>query len=207
MLSLTRLVPIAETNAAASQPSGFEYLAEPGTELDVMLPALASDSRVKILQRPRIKTSDGVPASMFVGEARPYPTGTGTGAGASTGASSSQQVLIGVTFEVTPAVKSDGTVEMDIHQKIDRFEGNVTIQNVGDVPVTSSIEAQAKVVVRDRETILLGGLIETGKPRTPSGVPLLKDIPLLGTLFRSSSASTAPNEIIVLIRPTILPGS
>jgi general secretion pathway protein D len=61
--------------------------------------------------------------------------------------------------------------------------------------------------VRDRETILLGGLIETGKPRTPSGVPLLKDIPLLGTLFRSSSASTAPNEIIVLIRPTILPGS
>jgi general secretion pathway protein D len=207
MLSLTRLVPIAETNAAASQPSGFEYLAEPGTELDVMLPALASDSRVKILQRPSIKTSDGIPASMFVGEARPYPTGTGTGAGASTGASSSQQVLIGVTFEVTPAVKSDGTVEMDIHQKIDRFEGNVTIQNVGDVPVTSSIEAQAKVVVRDRETILLGGLIETGKPRTPSGVPLLKDIPLLGTLFRSSSASTAPNEIIVLIRPTILPGS
>lgn len=207
MLSLTRLFPTAETNAATNQPSGFEYLAQPGTDLDVMLPALASDSRVKILQRPRIQTSDGVPASLFVGEARPYPTGTGSGTGASSGDSSTQQVLIGVTFEVTPFVKPDGSVIMDIHQKIDQLAGTTNIANVGEVPITSSTEARAKVVVRGRETILLGGLMETVNPRTPSGVPLLKDIPLLGALFRSSSARPAPNEILVLIRPTILPGS
>ena len=207
MLSLTRFVPIAETNGAASRPSGFSYLATPATDLDGMLAALAGDSHVKILQRPRIQTSDGVTASMFVGETRPYQTGAGPQAGSSSSDSSTQQALVGVTFEVTPAIKPDGTVVMDIHQKIDRVEGNVTIQNVGDVPVTSSTEAQAKVVVRDRETILLGGLMETGTPRAPSGVPVLKDIPLLGALFRGSSAHPAPNEIIVLIRPTILPGS
>jgi len=207
MLSLTRLVSSVETNAAASQPRGFEYLAESGTDLDVMVPALASDSRVLILQRPRIQTSDGVPASMFVGETRPYPTHNSSGTGASSSDSSPQQVLIGVTFEVTPFVKPDGSVMMDIHQKIDQLAGTTNIANVGEVPITSTTEARAKVEVRDRETILLGGLMETGKPRTPSGVPLLKDIPLLGALFRSSSARTAPNEIIVLIRPTILPGS
>ena len=206
MLSLTRLVPVAETNSPASQPGGFAYLAKPATDLDGMIAALASDSRAKILQRPRIQTSDGVTASMFVGESRPYPTSSYYGPG-HYGLPSSEQLQVGLTFEVTPFIKSDGTIVLDLHQKIDRVEGYVTIQNVGDVPVTSSTEARAKVVVRDRETILLGGLMETVNPRTPSGVPLLKEIPLLGPLFRSSSARTAPNEIIVLTRPTILPGS
>ncbi|MCX6921736.1 MAG: hypothetical protein NT154_00730 [Verrucomicrobia bacterium] len=206
LLSLIRLAPIAQTNDAAGQPSGFGYLARPGTDLDRMIAALASDSRVKILQRPRIQTSDGVAASMFVGEARPYPAGTGSESVASASHSPAQQVLIGVTFEVTPAVKPDGTIVLDLHQKLARFEGNVTIQNVGEVPVTSSTEAQAKVVVRDHETILLGGLMETGEPRTPPGVPWPKDIQPPGALSRNSSARTAPNEILVLIRPTILPG-
>ena len=101
--------------------------------------------------------------------------------------------------------KPDGLVIMDIHQKIDRVVGSTNIANVGEVPITSSTEVQAKVVVRDRETILLGGMMETDNIRTHSGVPLLKDIPLLGSLFRSSSARMERNELIVLIRPTILP--
>ena len=110
-----------------------------------------------------------------------------------------------MTLEVTPVIKPDGFVMMDIHQKIDRVVGSTNIANVGQVPITSSTEAQAKVVVRDRETILLGGLMEMDKARTPSGVPLLRDIPLLGSLFRSSAARMERNEVILLIRPTILP--
>src|SRR5258708_21655099 len=94
---------------------------------------------------------------------------------------------------------------MDIHQKIDSFKGNVTIQNVGDVPITSSKDATAKVAVRDRDTIMLGGLIETSKNSNNSGVPFLKDIPLLGYLFRSSEKDETRSELIVLIRPTVLP--
>ena len=205
MLTLTRLTPVAETNAPASQLKGFQYLAEPATDLDALIPALASDSRVKVLQRPRIQTSDGIPASMFVGESRPYPTRSGSKAGVNLNDSSTRQVLIGVTFEVTPAIKPDGLVVMDIRQKIDRLVGSTNIVNVGEVPITRSTEARAKVVVRYHETVLLAGLMETAEPSTPSGVPLLKDVPLLGPLFRRSPARTAPNEIIVLIRPTVLP--
>jgi type II secretory pathway component GspD/PulD (secretin) len=94
---------------------------------------------------------------------------------------------------------------MDIHQTIESANGSVNIANVGDVPITSRKEAAAKVSVRDHDTIILGGLIETSKTKTASGVPFLKDVPMLGYLFRSSSDSEVRNELIVLIRPTVLP--
>jgi general secretion pathway protein D len=186
-------------------PSGFSYLASFGNDLDVTITALASGTKAKILQRPRIQTSHAVPATLFVGEQRPYPVSSYYGGGAFGGYASIQQLQIGVTIEVTPLINPDGLVVMDIHTKIDSFEGNVTIQNVGDVPVTSSKDATAKVAVRDRDTIMLGGLIETTKNANNSGVPFLKDLPLLGYLFRASHNDSSRQELIVLIRPTVLP--
>ena len=203
-LSQSPLVSAA-TNAASSLPSGFSYLASFGQDLDVTLTAAAANSRARILQRPRIQTSHNEPASLFVGESRPYPTSSYYGGGGYGGYSSIQQLQIGVTIEVTPLINPDGLVVMDIHTKIDSFEGNVTIQNVGEVPITSSKEAQAKISVRDHDTIILGGLIETDKNNNAAGVPLLMDIPLLGYLFRSSHAAENRSELIVLIRPTVLP--
>jgi general secretion pathway protein D len=186
-------------------PSGLSYLGSFGQDLDVSLVAIASDNRAKILQRPYIQTSHAVPATLFVGESRPYPMGSYYGGGSYGSYSSIQQIQIGVTLEVTPLINPDGLVVMDIHQKIESANGSVNIANVGDVPVTSQKDAVAKVAVRDRDTIMLGGLIETSKSKTASGVPYLKDIPVLGYLFRSSSSKEIRNEMIVLIRPTVLP--
>ena len=193
------------TNASGVIPGGFTYLMSFGQDLDVALSAAASDTRAKILQTPRIQTSHNEPASIFVGESRPYPTSSYYGGGAYGGYSSIQQLEIGVSLDVTPLINPDGLVVMDIHQKIDSFEGNVTIENVGDVPITSEKEAQAKVSVRDHDTIILGGLVETDKNQNKSGVPFLMDIPVLGYLFRSSHVDETRDELIVLIRPTVLP--
>jgi general secretion pathway protein D len=194
------------TNAVGALPSGFSYLASLGNgDLDVSVTALASAGRTRILQRPRIQTSHAVPATLFVGESRPYPQGSYYGGASFGGYSTIEQLQIGVSLEVTPLINPDGLVVMDIHQKIESFEGNVTIQGVGDVPITSSKEASATVAVRDRDTIILGGLIEDSKNSNNSGVPLLMNIPLLGYLFRSSEKDSTRNELIVLIRPTVLP--
>src|SRR5206468_3052278 len=195
----------AGSNATGALPSGFSYLFHWNQDLDVALTAVASDSRARILQRPRIQTSHNEPATLFVGESRPYPTASYYGGGAYGGYSSIQQLQIGVTLEVTPLINPDGLVVMDIHQTIESANGSVTIANVGDVPVTSRKEAAAKVSVRDHDTIILGGLIETSKSRNGSGVPFLKDIPLIGYAFRSTSDKETRNELIVLIRPTVLP--
>jgi general secretion pathway protein D len=193
------------TNSAGGLASGFNYLAKFGGDLNVTLQAVAAGSKAKVLQRPRIQTSHAVPASLFVGESRPYPTGSYYGGGAYGGYSSIQQLQIGVSLDVTPLINPDGLVVMDIHQKIDSVTGSVNIANVGDVPVTSEKEAQAKVAVKDKDTVILGGLIETDKSDSNSGVPFLKDLPLLGVLFRSSSTDETRSELIVLIRPTVLP--
>lgn len=195
----------AGSNVVSGLGGGLNYLGSFNNDLDVTLTALASRSDAKILQCPEIQTSHNEPAQLFVGESRPYPSGSYYGGGAFGGYSSIQAVNIGVTLEVTPLINPDGLVVMDIHATIESANGSVTIANVGDVPVTSRKEAAAKVSVRDRDTIVLGGLIETSKNKNNSGVPLLKDIPILGVLFRSSSDTEVRNELIVLLRPTVLP--
>lgn len=185
-------------------PGGFTYAAS-FMGLDAVVRAIAGDNRARILQRPRIQTSHAVPADLFVGQTRPYPTTSYYGGGAFGGYSSIQQLQIGVTLSVLPLINPDGLVVMDIRQRIQAYDGDVEIENVGKVPITSEKEASAKVAVRDGETIMLGGFISNSKNKTASGVPILKDIPVLGPLFRSTSDSGQRSELVVLIRPTVLP--
>src|SRR5262249_15021548 len=124
------------TNTSSILPGGFSYLASFGNDLDIYITALASSGRARILQRPRIQTSHAVPATIFVGESRPYPQGSYYGGGSFGGYSTIQQLQIGVTLSVTPLINPDGLVVMDISQQITSFAGNVTIQGVGDVPIT-----------------------------------------------------------------------
>jgi general secretion pathway protein D len=193
------------TNLAGNLQGGFNYLASFGNDLDVTITALASDSRAKILQRPRIQTSHNETAHLFVGESRPYPTSSYYGGGAFGGYSSIQQLPIGVSLDVTPLINPDGLVVMEISQDIESVNGSVTIANVGDVPITSQKTASTKVSVRDHDTIILGGLIEDSNDKKVAGVPFLMDIPVLGYLFRNNTTTVVRNELIVLIRPTVLP--
>ncbi len=197
----------AITNAGGNVLSGgFNYLATfDNNSFAATVTALASKSNARILQCPRIQTSHNEPAHIFVGESRPYPTGSYYGGGAYGGYSSIQQLPIGVSLDVTPLINQEGLVVMEINQDIESVNGSVNIANVGDVPVTSQKTANTKVSVRDRDTIMLGGLIENSTTKTRSGVPLLMDIPLLGYLFRATTDTKVRNELIVLIRPTVLP--
>jgi general secretion pathway protein D len=193
------------TNSAQGLADGFNYLFTFGQDLDVTVSAVEASSKGKVLQRPRIQTSHAVPAQIFVGESRPYPQGSYYGGGSFGGYSTIQQLQIGVTLEVTPLINPDGLVVMDIHQTIENYAGFTDITGVGQVPITTRKEASAKVAVRDRDTIMLGGLIETDKSKSHSGVPFLMDVPLLGFFFRSTSTSDTRKELIVLIRPSVLP--
>ncbi len=191
------------SNSVSSLPSGFSYFGRINNDLDVAVEALASDSRGVVLSRPRIQTSHAVPCRIFVGESRPYITGTGFGF-SGTQQSQVAQLRIGIDLSVTPLVNVDGLVVMDIEQRIDSATGSVTIDG-NQVPVTTERSASAKVSIHNRETVMLGGFISNNRNNSKSGVPLLKDIPLFGALFRSSSKTYDRSELIVLIRPTVLP--
>ncbi|MEO5802477.1 MAG: secretin N-terminal domain-containing protein [Verrucomicrobiota bacterium] len=188
-------------------PGGFSYFAKIGDDFDVALTAIATDGRVNVLSRPRIQTSHAVPATLFIGDTVPYITGSSYGDfGGNFGNSRStyQEKRVGITLDVLPLINPDGLVVMDIQQNIQQLGTTIKIDN-NDVPTTTERSASAKVAVRDRETIILGGFITTSKSKTKSGVPFLKDIPLLGAAFRSTTDSSKRVELIILMKPTVLP--
>ncbi|MEK7707144.1 MAG: secretin N-terminal domain-containing protein, partial [Verrucomicrobiota bacterium] len=197
----------ATTNALGNFPSssGFSWFGRYNQDIDVVLQAAASDSRVNVIQKPRIQTSHATPASIFVGNTVPYVSGSYYGGGyGGTGGSSYQQLRVGIGLNVTPFINQDGLVVMQIDETIEEISGSTALVGVGDVPNTTTRTISAEVAVRDRETIILGGFIRNSDSKSKSGVPYLKDIPILGWLFKKSSWTKDFEELVVLITPRIL---
>jgi general secretion pathway protein D len=185
--------------------SGLRYLGKFDDDIYVQLQAAATDGRVNVIQKPRIQTSHATPAQIFIGSTVPYVSSVYYGGGYAGGPSSSyQQLRVGIGLSVTPFINPDGLVVMKIDESIDEISGTTEIVGVGQVPTTTTRTLSAEVAVRDGETIMLGGFIRNSDTRSKSGVPFLKDIPLLGYLFRSTSKSAERKELIVLMRPTVL---
>ncbi len=183
---------------------GFSYFGSIGPTWDLAVSAAESDSHASIIQRPRIQTSQAKPAQFFVGETKPYVTSTYNYGGVNGNQSSYSQLSVGVELDVTPFINPDGLVVMDIQQEIDDFNGTTTISGVGDVPNTIKRTINAEIAVRDRDTVMLGGFIKSDKSHSQSGVPFLQDIPLLGNLFKQRTDNKGRQELIVLMRPTVL---
>jgi general secretion pathway protein D len=184
--------------------SGLSYFGSLAGSWDVAVNAIAGGDNAKVLARPRIQTSHNAPASIFVGETRPYITGTYFDGTSSGSRSQYSQTQIGISLTVTPLINAEGLVVMDIQQQVQQVGGTTTIDG-NAVPITQDQNASAKVSVRTGDTIVMGGFIQNGKTDSQSGVPWLKDIPLLGALFRNTTTSSARRELLVLIRPTVLP--
>jgi general secretion pathway protein D len=203
---------------AGALAGGFSYISRYDNSLEFAISALASNSTAKVLQTPRVQTSHAVPATFFNGEQVPYQGSSGYGGSygggyggyGGGGGGFTQFLNVGITLDVTPYITPDDLVVMDIQQTISELDGFIDMGGgqqgaAGQkAPQTTEREASSTISVRDGDTILLGGFIRDAKTDTESGVPFLKDIPLLGSLFKSKSATSKRSELLVLIRPTIL---
>jgi general secretion pathway protein D len=191
------------TNSASGSGGGLSYFGKWGNDLDVTVQAIAADSTVNVMSRPRIQTTHAVPAEFFVGDTVPYITGSSYSDYSSGSHSQYSQLEVGITLDVTPYVTPDGLVVMEISQDISQLGTTVKIDG-NDVPQTTSRRQSATVSVEDGKTIMLGGYITSQKSNSKSGIPVLKDIPYLGNLFRSNSKTDKRVELIVLLKPTVL---
>jgi general secretion pathway protein D len=192
-------------NFASTAPSGLSYFGDIGPNWDLALQAAASDSSTHIIQRPRIQTSQAKEANFFVGTSVPYVTSVYYDSGIGGGPSSSyNQLQVGISLDVTPFINPDGLVVMDINQQINDISGFQSITGVGNVPTTDNRTFTSEVAVKDRDTIILGGFTDTETAKSSSGIPILEDIPLLGNLFKAPSSNKTRDELLVLMRPTVL---
>jgi general secretion pathway protein D len=196
---------ISGGSTLANLPGGFSYFGRYGNDINLVLEAVAGNSRINVLSRPRIQTSHAVQADLFIGNTVPYVTGTynyGYGSGPS---SQYTQLEVGIHLQVLPLINPDGLVVMDIQADVEQLGPDVQIAGVGGVPTTTKRQAGAKVAVRNGETIILGGFISDSRSKAVSGIPGLMNIPYLGNLFRSTSVENLRTELVMLMRPTVLP--
>ena len=188
----------------ATSGSGLSYFAQIGQNWDVAISAIAADSRVNVIQRPRVITSHATPGSFFVGSEVPFVSGSFFGGGSFGNSQSITRQQVGVGLNVTPFITPDNLVVMQIDQTVDNLGSNLDLGNGLSAPTTQTRSASSFVTVRDKDAVLLGGYITTSTDKQKSGVPLLKDIPYLGAAFSKRSQNSSRTELMILIRPSIL---
>lgn len=171
-----------------------------------LIHALATNSRARILSTPRIMAINGRQAFINVGDSVPVITSQQTSntiIGGTTGLLQTvQYVDTGVILNVTPIIRGQGEVDMQIKQEVSNASSTTT--GVNTSPTISKRTLQTDLTAPNGGTVVLGGLISQNQNITNTGVPLLQDIPYLGSLFRSRSQTTSRTELLVLITPHIL---
>ena len=181
-----------------------------GAKFEMLLNALATEKMVTILASPNLTVRDGKTASITVGQEVPILTQQATTSevqseGTSGIIQSVQYRSTGVSLSVTPTVHAKGIVTLLINQSVTQAEPTSTSKI--DSPTILNRSLSTEVVLGDGQTVVLGGMISKNESEAESGVPFLKDIPLLGYLFKSTSRSSDRTELIVMITPRILRSS
>jgi type IV pilus assembly protein PilQ len=164
-------------------------------DLNMIIEALERDNKANIVSNPRITTADNTEARIMVGKEIPLIVSD------EAGNPITELKKIGVILRVVPHVNSDGTITMDLHPELSDLAAQATVQ--GGVIINLQ-EADTRVVVRDGETAVIGGLISDTESSLKTGVPVLKDVPLLGPLFRYESKTTKKRELIIFVTPKIV---
>lgn len=164
-------------------------------DFETTLQLLEQDNRAKIISNPRITTADNRLARIVVGKKVPLVVAD------EAGNAITQLTTIGIKLEVTPHINSDGRVTLDLFPEVSDLAAQATVQG-GIIIVTA--QAETRVIVKDGETAVIGGLIRTNDSNVHRGVPFLKNIPLLGYLFRSTNTVKEERELLIFVTPRII---
>ena len=176
--------------------------------LSTRLTALEEEGKAKVISRPRVITMNNVAAtiqSLTILRVKLPSTGTvintGTGGAAGSASTATEKINTGITLVVTPQVSQDGFVLMSIFAKSSQPDFTHTVDNI---PNEVSREANSNVLIKDGETVVLGGIYRNTSNDAESGLPFLSRIPALGWLFKRVLRSHHHEELLVFLTPKIV---
>jgi len=182
--------------------NGTEYLS-----VGALLHALQTDGAVNVLSTPNILTTDNQKAEIMVGENIPFVTGQ-TQSSATSGSimTTVNRQDVGIKLQITPQITSEDNVRLEIKQEISDVTTTAGLDANKVGPSTSKRAADTTVVIKDRQTMVIGGLIRDNVTSSTSKIPLLGDIPILGWLFKYKTAKTEKTNLMIFITPYIIKG-
>jgi type IV pilus assembly protein PilQ len=170
--------------------------------LAATLSAAAKSGKAKVLSDPKVATLNNQQATINITTQIPYVTSSVTSTGVAT--QSVSYTTVGITLTVTPTVNADGRVTLKINPQVSQPSQTVASAGTTGAVAVDTRNADTTVLVRDGETIVIGGLITDTESVNEAKVPLLGDIPILGWFFRKKSTSRTRQELLVFVTPKIL---
>ena len=184
---------------------GFSLLSD-STEIFNLLQFLASNNDFSILSSPQVLVLNNEAATVNVGEQVPIVTSeTSDVSNGSTSNRTVQYKDTGVILNVTPRINYDGIILLDIDQEVSKVKSETT-EGIAS-PVITTKKVKTKLAVRDGQSILIGGLIDKTETESESGIPVLKDIPYLGWLFKEKSVAQRKTELLIMVTPYVIENS
>lgn len=177
--------------------------------LDLQLSALEDSGRGRILSTPRVLTLDNKEAKISAGTEILIPTttivtaGTTTGGGAAAAPTGVQRIDAKLELAVTPHVTPNREIVM--HVTANKKDPDYT-REVQNIPPLNSRTAETHLLVKNGETVVIGGIVINSSSFLQNGVPWLSKIPILGWFFKKQSTVESQNELLVFITPTIYEG-
>jgi len=185
-----------------------------------LLEFLETQGQLQVLSSPRIAAMNNQQAVLKVGTENFFVTGvtTNIASGAGTGGSAVitptitvQPFFSGVALDVTPSIDEDGSVILHVHPSVSNVTQNNLLVNLGTLgsytlPLASSSVSETDTVVRvkDGNIVAIGGLMKVSDQESSSGLPGLSGVPGLGYLFASKEKSRSKQELVILIKPTVV---
>lgn len=196
------------TAPAAGVGSGFNYSIFNGAgDVVGLLNLLATDTNVNVLSAPHVMASDGKAAKIEVGGEVPVITQTvSSTATTATGLSTSNSVQYrptGILLEVKPNINASGLVTLNISQEVSGQGAQVTAGG-STYPSFTKRKVSTDVTIEEGKTLVVAGLIQDSNTKDETGLPGVKDIPILGTLFGSTSKKREKTELLVAVTPYIV---
>ncbi len=167
-----------------------------------ILRALATKSQVKVLSTPSVVASNNRESRILVGSRVPFIASTRLANDVALDRNV-QYEEVGTSLTIVPTINLDDYVSVQILQEVSTLTSQ-TIQSALNAPVISTREASTRAVIRDGQTVVIAGLIGTTEEEIESGIPLLKDIPLMGALFKRRSTTRNRTEVAIFVTPYIM---
>ncbi len=174
-------------------------------DIDMIMKAQKENINAKLLANPRVLVLDNESAQIRIISEIPYQELTESSDGGSVGTTAFREV--GVELQVIPHVTRDGMVRVQLKPKFSVVTGEVTIgtaENQFEQPVVDTREADTTLLIKDGQTVVLGGLRKKDVSQQINKIPLLGDLPLLGMLFRFEGEDTTISELVVFVTPHII---
>jgi general secretion pathway protein D len=182
----------------------------PGTNIQIanlqlLARALETDSNSNVLSTPNILTLDNEEAKIVVGQNVPFITGTytPTAGSATTPFQTIERKDIGLTLRVLPTVSEAGAVKLKLYQEISSVTTDKTLVQSADI-ITNKRSLESTVLVDDQHVAVLAGLIQDDQSASVDKVPVLGDIPYLGSLFRYQTRNHRRTNLMIFLRPIVL---